>query len=68
MVNQYVQYDCIFQQRVLVSCLLKAAESQHDRFITIIRDSMTKLLLVENDDGEKYWKVSISNNSKLVFS
>jgi hypothetical protein len=48
--------------------LLKAAESQHDRFITIIRDSMTKLLLVENDDEEKYWKVSISSNSKLVSS
>ncbi|CAB4427330.1 unnamed protein product [Rhizophagus irregularis] len=53
-------------KRVLVSCLLKAAESQHDRFITIIRDSMTKLLLVENDDEEKYWKVSISNNKLTI--
>ncbi|CAG8590862.1 uncharacterized protein OCT59_026539 [Rhizophagus irregularis] len=43
-----------------------AAESQYDRFIPIIRDSMTKLLLVENDDGEKYWKVSISNNKLTI--
>ncbi|CAG8462647.1 5769_t:CDS:2 [Paraglomus occultum] len=42
--------------------LIKTAESQHDPFITIIRDSVTKSLLVENDDGEKYWKVSISSN------
>ncbi|RIA91397.1 hypothetical protein C1645_767545 [Glomus cerebriforme] len=43
--------------------LVKTAESQHDRFITIIRGSVTKSLLVKNaSGGEKYWKVSISNN------
>jgi hypothetical protein len=46
--------------------LAKTAESHHDRFITIIRDSVTKSLLLNNDDGEKYWKISISSNGKFV--
>ncbi|GBB94435.1 hypothetical protein RclHR1_23550002 [Rhizophagus clarus] len=42
--------------------LVKTAESHYGRFITIIRDSVTKSLLEKNSYGEKYWKISISSN------
>ncbi|GES98855.1 NAD(P)/FAD-dependent oxidoreductase [Rhizophagus clarus] len=49
----------LFDETLLV---VKTTELHHDRFITIIRDSVTKSLLEKNGDGEKYWKISISSN------
>ncbi|CAG8708263.1 6703_t:CDS:2, partial [Acaulospora morrowiae] len=63
-----------FNQLILLSAyrslfeetLVKTAGTQHGRFITIIRGSVTKALLVKNADDEKYWKVSVLSNELQI--